>query len=459
MKNNLPKGWIECSLGDVCTKPQYGWTSKASKNGKIKYLRTTDISNGNLNWETVPYCLDEPSDILKYQVYKNDILVSRAGSVGFNFRITDDVNFKAVFASYLIRFRTFDEITSRYVEYFLKSESYWKQISDFTAGIAIPNVNASKLEGLRIPISPLAEQQRIVAKLYELMEKLDRSRARLERVPKILKRFRQSVLSAAVSGKLTEEWRTKNEIANEHSIDGPYEIPVSWTWSKFREIGSIGRGKSKHRPRNDSSLYGGKYPFIQTGDIANSNGLIVSHRQTYSEKGLAQSKLWPSKTVCITIAANIADSAVLTYPACFPDSVVGFTANEEKSDAQYIEFFIRTIKDDLWTFAPATAQKNINLAILEEVLIATPPLREQVEIVRVVSGLFHFVDKIEARYNKVKNQLDQLPQSLLAKAFRGELVPQDENDEPASELLNHINSSSNSKERKGKLSLDTFVDI
>ncbi len=91
---------------------------------------------------------------------------------------------------------------------------------------------------------------------------------------------------------------------------------------KLNELGKVNRGKSKHRPRNDPILYGGKYPFIQTGDVKHSPFYVTTHSVTYNEKGLAQSKLWPKGTLCITIAANIAETAILSYPACFPDSIV-----------------------------------------------------------------------------------------------------------------------------------------
>jgi type I restriction enzyme S subunit len=111
-------------------------------------------------------------------------------------------------------------------------------------------------------------------------------------------------------------------------------------------------------------LYGGPYPFIQTGDVRAAEGRLTSFSQTYSEAGLAQSRLWPRGTLCITIAANIAETAILDFDACFPDSIVGFTATPEYCNSRFIEFFIRTILADLAAFAPATAQKNINLETL-----------------------------------------------------------------------------------------------
>ena len=150
---NIPTGWRWAKLGDICCKPQYGWTSKASKTGSLKYLRTSDISSGKINWETVPYCQEIPPEPEKYEIQKNDILVSRAGSVGVSCRI-ESVPSDVVFASYLIRFQTLECVEPRFIEYYLKSDRYWRAISDCTAGIAIPNVNATKLSSLEMPLAP-----------------------------------------------------------------------------------------------------------------------------------------------------------------------------------------------------------------------------------------------------------------------------------------------------------------
>ena len=114
-----------------------------------------------------------------------------------------------------------------------------------------------------------------------------------------------------------------------HEMFGdPVSNDKGWQKSLFAEVGKLDRGRSKYRPRDEPSLYGGRYPFLQTGEIANANGEIKTYTQTYSEKGLAQSRMWPAGTLCITIAANIGKTAILTFPACFPDSIVGFIAGE-----------------------------------------------------------------------------------------------------------------------------------
>jgi len=118
MVNNLPENWTPATLGEICSKPQYGWTCKASKTGEIKILRTTDISKHTLDWDSVPYCEKEPSNIEKYRIHKNDILVSRAGSVGISYRV-DQVPYDTVFASYLIRFKPLSNIHPKFVKFFL----------------------------------------------------------------------------------------------------------------------------------------------------------------------------------------------------------------------------------------------------------------------------------------------------------------------------------------------------
>lgn len=177
-----------------------------------------------------------------------------------------------------------------------------------------------------------------------------------------------------------------------------------------------------------------------------AGGRITNHRQTYSEEGLTQSRLWREGTICITIAANIADSTILTYPACFPDSVVGVIPDDDLCSTDYVEYFIRTARDDLSQFAPATAQKNINIRILNDMAMPTPPREEQKEIVRRVEALFKLADTIEQRVAAGKQRADKLTQSILAKAFCGELVSTEaelarregRTYEPASALLERI---------------------
>ncbi len=188
-----------------------------------------------------------------------------------------------------------------------------------------------------------------------------------------------------------------------------HELPDGWAWARFPELGELGRGKSKHRPRNDPALYdGGMYPLVQTGDVARANGIIQTYTALYNKKGLAQSRLWKKGTLCITIAANIADSALLGFDACFPDSVVGFVHSNEIGNAKYFEYFMHTAKEHLQDYAPSTAQKNINLEILGKILIPLPPLEEQKRIVTKVDRLMSLCDELEAKLKQSISDTEKL---------------------------------------------------
>jgi len=361
---SLPKGWIEPKLGDV-TSYKKGKKPKILKDiqekDMIPYIDIKAFEKG-----IIRQYADIESSVFVDE--KNFLIVwdgARSGLTGRNISGALGSTIMKVDASgfdndYIYRFFQFK----------------YADINSNTKGTGIPHVDPAYLWNIKIPIAPLNEQKRIAKKLDELLATVESIKTRLDNAPSIIKRFRQSILAAATSGKLTEEWREENGIDNK------------WELSSFSKLGSLSRGKSKHRPRNDPQLFGGDYPFIQTGAVAQSGGLITEHSKTLSEFGLKQSRLFPENTLCITIAANIADTAFLTYPTCFPDSVVGFIADEEVCQREFIKYFIDVNKDNLETFAPATAQKNINLTILNALEIPIPTLIEQKEIVSQVESLF-----------------------------------------------------------------------
>jgi type I restriction enzyme S subunit len=323
---------------------------------------------------------------------------------------------------------------------------YLQAIHEFTSSTTVTHLSSRDVAEIPLPVPSLADQQAFASLTRTASASALSATAHLTRARRGFDRFRQAVLAAACTGRLTADWRDTNEsdpaeralqLRRDHEIsrlgkryrepfapdsDALPEIPENWAWATLPELGELGRGKSRHRPRNDPSLYGGEYPFIQTGDVARSGGLITSHTQTYNEAGLAQSRLWPARAVCITIAANIADSGLLTYPACFPDSVVGLISDEDVALPEYVELFIRTASADLAAFAPATAQANINLAILSEVAVAVPPIPEQREIVSRVTGLYRAADGLMGRVDAAGLRIDRTTQALLSKALRGELL-------------------------------------
>lgn len=185
-------------------------------------------------------------------------------------------------------------------------------------------------------------------------------------------------------------------------------------WQKYRtiELGQMQRGKSKHRPRDDEKLYGGAYPFIQTGDIKKANLYIKEYERTYSNYGLSQSKLWSKGTLCITIAANIAETAILGLNACFPDSVIGWISNEKITNNIFIKYYFDFYKTQLKRLSVGGAQENLNLDKLENVYFHIPTLPEQNDITNLLTKIDELIETqikiIELKQSLIKDIEDKL---------------------------------------------------
>ncbi len=187
-----------------------------------------------------------------------------------------------------------------------------------------------------------------------------------------------------------------------------------WIPRKLNELGFVGRGKSRHRPRNEPMLYGGPYPFIQTADIMASVLHITKYSQTYSENGLAQSKLWNENTLCMTIAGeNTAETAILSFKACFPDSVIGFIANPDKSNVYFVKYYLDTMKQQLKNVSKGATQDNLSLDKLLSFDILTPPLPTQHKIAAILSA---YDDLIENNTRRI-TILEEMAQSLYREWF------------------------------------------
>lgn len=188
---------------------------------------------------------------------------------------------------------------------------------------------------------------------------------------------------------------------------------MSWDYKTLNELGTISRGKSRHRPRNDKSLFGGKYPFVQTADVKAANFYLTDYTETYNEKGLEQSRLWKAGTLCITIAANIADTAILGIDACFPDSIMGFVPFEEVSNAKFIKYAFDMLQRDIKQISQGTAQDNLSWQKLETIKFPAPDIKIQNKIVEILGT---FDDLIENNQKQIK-LLEEAAQRLYKEWF------------------------------------------
>ncbi len=188
---------------------------------------------------------------------------------------------------------------------------------------------------------------------------------------------------------------------------------MSWEKKTLDQLGSVSRGKSKHRPRNDPKLFGGQYPFIQTADVKNANFYITEYSDTYNETGLAQSKLWDVGTLCITIAANIADTGILAIPACFPDSIIGFIPYGGISDVRFVKYCFDMLQQDCKQISQGTAQDNLSWQKLSTIEFPAPPIETQRRIADILSA---YDDLIENNRKQIK-LLEEAAQRLYKEWF------------------------------------------
>lgn len=423
MENNLPKGWVECSIGEILT----------AKKGK-KPASTIDEPREGY----VPYILIDEMEGKQIRTYTNDpkvsiideteVLLVWDGSIG-----KCGSGLKGAIGSTLVGLKALGGIQTKFLEYTIRQQNNF--IKETSTGTGLQHINKDFFEICKIPLPPLAEQHRIVAKLDALFEKIESNKQRLEKIPKILKRFRQSVLSAAVNGKLTEEWREKNGIVEEWKevdlssvlpkggiFDGPFGSNLKTDDYKDKGIRVIrleNIGHLRFIHEKETFINKEKYQTlikhtVGEGDIIFSSFISEEIRTCILPK-LSTKAIAKADCFCIRPDATKIDKLFLLYTL----------------------ISIRSYEQLVMNIHGAT-RPRINTTQLKTLQIFLPKLEEQKEIVRRVEQLFAFADKIEARYTKAKAMLDKLPQSILAKAFRGELVAQDPNDEPASVLLERI---------------------
>ena len=327
---------------------------------------------------------------------------------------------KGYVGSTLARIDIDKSVLPEYIYHFIQGK--YIQLNTSIKGTGTPHLNQKLLKSFELYVPSLEGQHRIVTRIEELFSQLDSGVETLKKTKEQLKVYRQAVLKEAFEGAFTQHLTIEDHLEwYKGDIINLPPIPKEWRYIYLSELGELARGKSKHRPRNDAKLFeNGKYPFLQTGDIKSANKYVTVYEKMYGDFGLNQSKLWKKGTLCITIAANIAETAFLGLDACFPDSIVGFTANETVL-MEYVRYFIEASKIRLWAFAPATAQKNINLKTLEKLVIPYCCINEQKKVVEEIESRLSVCDSIEKTIDTALQEAEALRQSILKQAFEGGL--------------------------------------
>lgn len=463
----MREGWKICKLGDVLLMKKDKHKPDSTEN--LFYIGLEHIEKGTGR-------LTEAVGIEEINAVKNTF---KSGNILYG-KLRPYLN-KAHLATQdgvcstdILVFEPSHQIDPKFALNFILSRQFVNDMSENTSGVNLPRVSTKYVQNYQVPLPPLETQKAIVAKIEELFSELDNGIANLQEARRKIDIYRQSVLKKAFEGELTKEWRSRqpnlptgeellaqiqaerqrhyelqvaewksavktwekngtqgrkpgkpkksdeSQTVKEKELKSLQQIPEEWCYGYLTSAGIMGRGKSKHRPRNDPMLYGGKYPFIQTGDVK-AQDIVREYSQTYNDLGLSQSKLWPKGTLCITIAANIAETSFLGIDACFPDSIVGFTPYHSIIDSKYIEYFFRSAKSRISAFAPATAQKNINLNTLENLIVPLCSIQEQTQIVQEIESRLSVCDKLTETIDNSLKQAEAMRQSILKKAFEGKL--------------------------------------
>lgn len=401
-KMELPKGWKFIKLNEIVWFQEGPGVrnNQFSPNG-VKLLNVSNLVEGSIDLSKTKIYISEMEAYGKYKhflVDAGDLIIASSGIKVENFEnkvaFVEEKHLPLCMNTSTIRFKPINGniIDMNYFCHFLKSIYFKKQVQLHITGSAQLNFGPSHLNKMYLILPPIEKQKQIA----KVLDKADELRQKKKQAHAKLDEFLQSTFL--------------------DMFGNPVKNPQKWKEFKFSKAGTLARGKSKHRPRNAPELLNGPYPLIQTGDISNAGLFVKRYTQTYSDFGLKQSKMWHKGTLCITIAANIAKTAVLTFDACFPDSVVGFHANK-MSNVHYVQFWLMFLQEILEAKAPQSAQKNINLEILNNLDIPLPPLELQNKFAEIVEK----VEKQKAKNEAQIQKLDDLFNSLLQRAFKGEL--------------------------------------
>ncbi|MCD8409667.1 restriction endonuclease subunit S [Tenacibaculum finnmarkense] len=456
MDSKLPKNWEIVNVSEFVSLLEIGGRPRGGAGKLTEGIPSISAEHfnygGGFKFEKLKFITEEFYEKLNKGKIKNgDVLVVKDGATtGKSAYIDNKFPFdKAAVNEHTFIIRTYEGFENKLLFYFTLSSDFNNYILNTIGGSTIGGIKKGFINELRFNLPPLAEQQRIVAKLDTLFGSLDALKIRLNNIPQLIKNFKQAVLTQAVTGKLTQEWRVGKELEYASLLNKNNQVefeiinfdflPNNWLKTALGNYANCSRGKFSVRPRNDPRYFDGNYPFMQIGDLPREGGYTSDYSKTLNEEGIKVSKSFPKGTVVVAIVgATIGLTGILEKEMFFPDSLIGLNCENFISN-QYLEYYLRLCKNGFREISYAGGgQPNIKLPTIKNLELLIPPLKEQTEIVKRVENLFSKADAIEKQYKTLKEKIDRLPQAILAKAFKGELVAQLPTDGDAKDLLEEI---------------------
>lgn len=436
--SGLPEGWATATLGDVADWGSGGTPSRSESSfygGTIPWIKSGELNSRYVT--TTEECITEAA------INGSSAKIFPAGSVaiamyGATIGKTAILGVDAATNQACAVGSPIESVIGKEFLYRLLQNEKESFIEKGKGG-AQPNISQAVIKAHEIGLPPLGEQTRIAQKLDELLAQVDTLKARIDAIPALLKRFRQSVLAEAISGRLTEEWRGG--------------IPV-WTDSTIGQVCSVATGKT---PKRDTPEYweNGEIPWLTSA--LTGTDFCSKAEQFITELAVKDCtlKVFLPGTLLMAMYGEGKTRGQVTelkIAATCNQACAALVVDESLARKAFVKIRLQENYEDVRKQAVGGAQPNLNLNKVREITIRLPSISEQTEIVRRVEQLFAFADQLEAKVAAAKTRIDRLTQSILAKAFRGELVPQDPNDEPASVLLERIKAqrASAPKAKRGR---------
>lgn len=446
----LPNSWCEATFEDVLADISNGISDSQNKEAEgIPVSRIETIATGKINLAKIGYVSNiSESAAERYLLNPGDVLFSHINSPAHIGKTAIFRSGRLYHGTNLLRLRTQrDACAPEYFEYYCR---YYRSIGEFSMNaqhaVNQSSLNQKKIKAFTLPLPPLAEQTRIAQKLDELLAQVDTLKARIDAIPALLKRFRQSVLAAAVSGRLTEEWRAtgissrneENASYQSTEVQEPWshtiEAPASWTLYIFEDVIKLVGGSQPPKSQFTYEEAPGLVRLIQIRDYKSDKHKVFISRD-------ATKKFCSADDIMIGRYGPPIFQILRGLEGAYNVALMKSVPRAEVLKNEYMYWYLQNYK--ILNFVEAgsdrtAGQSGVNKAFLEKYPIYLPTLTEQTEIVRRVEQLFAVANQLEAKVASAKSHIDYLTQSILAKAFRGELVPQDPSDELASVLLERI---------------------
>jgi type I restriction enzyme S subunit len=421
--SELPRGWKEAQIGDLCGlingrafKP-HDWSTSG-----LPIIRIQNLNNSDAAFNFCDFEVDE-----RFLVDPGELLFAWSGTPGTSFGAHVWNGPKAVLNQHIFRVR-FDEdhLDKSYFRYAINTKLD-ELIGNAHGGVGLAHVTKGVFEATEVPLPPLPEQRRIVAKIDSLTGKSRRAREHLDHIPRLVEKYKQAVLAAAFRGELTREWRDRSG------------VPCDYEPVEVIRLAKVVTG-STPPTKNKDAFFGGSIPFVKPTDL-DAGYDVRTVRETLTEAGAAASRSVPSGSTLVTcIGATIAKTGFARIACCTNQQINALVPDREKVVPEWLYWMVISpeFRQSILDNSSATTLPIINKGRFQQLVLPSVPISEQVEIVHRLETAFTWIDRLATEATNARHLIDRLDQSVLAKAFRGELVPQDPADEPASVLLERI---------------------